>query len=337
MMGITIKDVAREAGVSHMTVSRVINNKVNISESTRVRVLTAIKKLNYKPNSVARSLVIKKTKLLGMIVPDINNPFFSAMIRGTEKLARENDYNIILGDTEGFVENEKSYMDLMVERMVDGVVLAAPRMEDSKLFESNKMVPLVVVDRHFENNGITHVWADNIDGARQAMEYLIDLGHRRIGFITGPQNVQVSLMREEGYRRSLKKYDIPHDPELVFRGDYLFESGYKSFDHFFRLSSPPSAIFSSNDIMALGFLKRAKEKNVSIPRDVSIVGFDNIELSSLISPPLTTVHHPIVEMGSTGVRLLLNRILQNRDEVGEIRLKNELVVRDSVLPAEFRN
>ena len=218
----------------------------------------------------------------------------------------------------------------MVERMVDGVVLAAPRMEDSRLVQSNEMAPLVVVDRHFENSGITHVWADNIDGACQAMEYLIHLGHRRIGFISGPQNVQVSSMREEGYRRSLKKYSIPYDSKLVYRGDFLFESGYRSFEHFFRFSSPPSAIFSSNDIMALGFLKRAKEENVNIPRDVSIVGFDDIELSSLISPPLTTVHHPIVEMGSTGVRLLLSRILQNRDEVGEIRLKNELVVRDSV-------
>jgi DNA-binding LacI/PurR family transcriptional regulator len=162
------------------------------------------------------------------------------------------------------------------------------------------------------------------------MEYLIDHGHRRIGFISGPQNVQVSLMREQGYKKSLTKHGIPIDPELVVHGDYLFQSGYRSFDHFFRLATPPSAIFSSNDIMALGFLKRAREKNFDIPRDVSIVGFDNIELSSLISPPLTTVHHPIVEMGNTGVQLLLSRISKNRDEVGEIRLKNELVVRDSV-------
>jgi DNA-binding LacI/PurR family transcriptional regulator len=329
-MGFTLKDVAREAGVSHMTVSRVINEKGNIAESTRARVLTAIEKLNYKPNSVARSLVMKKTKLIGMIVPDINNPFFSAMVRGTEKLAHENNYNIILGDTEGSVQNEKSYMDLMVERMVDGVVLAAPRTEDAKLLEYNRMVPLVIVDRHFKHNAITHVWADDVDGACQAMEYLVSLGHRRIGFIAGPQNVQVSLMREEGYKRSLTTHGIPQDPNLVVHGDYLFESGYKSFDQFFRLSSPPSAIFSSNDIMALGFLKQAKEKNIRVPQDISIVGFDNIELSSLISPPLTTVHHPIVEMGNKGVQLLLSRISKNRDGVGEIRLKNELVVRDSV-------
>jgi len=328
-MRITIKDVAREAGVSHMTVSRVINKKTNISEKTRFRVLEAIRKLGYKPNTIARSLVMKKTRLIGMIVPDINNPFFSAMVRGTEKVTHENDYNTILGDTEGSVRNEASYLDLMVQRMVDGVVLAAPRMDDAQLIQYRELIPLVVIDRHIENTGITHVWANNVEGARRGMEHLIGLGHRRIGFISGPVNVQVSLMREEGYRKALETRGISFDPDLVIRGDFLFEGGYKSLDKFLGLSSPPTGVFCSNDIMALGLLKRAKERGVNVPGDLSIVGFDNIELSSLISPPLTTVHHPIIEMGKTGVRLLLNRIVQDTNEVDEVRMKNDLIVRES--------
>ena len=217
----------------------------------------------------------------------------------------------------------------MVRRLVDGVVLAAPRMEDSRLVKYNDMIPLVVIDRHIERTCITHVWANNVDGAIRAMEHLISLGHTRIGFITGPQNVQVSLMREDGYKISLERHGIPLDQDLVIRGDYLFKSGYRSLDVFSSLSSPPTAVFCSNDIMALGLLKRAKEKKIGVPEDLSIVGFDNIELASLISPPLTTIHHPIVEMGKTALRLLLNRIQKNVNEVGEIRLKNDLIVRES--------
>ena len=328
-MRITIKDVAREAGVSHMTVSRVINKKTNISEKTRFRVLEAIRKLGYKPNTIARSLVMKETRLIGMIVPDIDNPFFSAMVRGTEKLTCDNEYNTILGDTGGLVKNEERYLDLMVQRMVDGVVLAAPRMDESLLERYREMIPIVVLDRHMENTGITHVWANNVEGVQLGMDHLIELGHRRIGFITGPQNVQVSLMREEGYRKSLQNHGIPFNSEIVLQGDYLFDSGYRSLDKFFSLPYPPTGIFCSNDIMALGLLKRAKEKNIRIPEDLSVVGFDNIGLASLISPPLTTVHHPIIEMGKTGITLLLNRIMNNLNEVDEVRMKNDLVVRES--------
>jgi DNA-binding LacI/PurR family transcriptional regulator len=322
-------DVAREAGVSHMTVSRVINKKNGINKTTRARVLEAIERLAYKPNSVARSLVIKKTRLLGIIVPDIDNPFFSGMVKGTERIAHENDYNIILCDTEGLVENEKKYMDLMVERMVDGVILAAPRMDDEELVTYNQMIPIVVLDRHFPSGGITHIWADNIEGASQAMEYLIRLGHERIGFITGPEIVQVSLMRKEGYKRSLLKHGIHFDPHLVAHGDFLFESGYKNLDYFFRVRPHPTAIFSSNDIMALGLLKRAKETGIHIPNDVSIIGFDDITLSSLISPPLTTVHHPVVEMGKRAVHQLLHKISNSGEHEDEVQLLNHLVVRKS--------
>ncbi len=328
-MRATIKDVAREAGVSHMTVSRVINNKNSILETTREKVLKAIEKLNYKPNYLARSLVIKKTGLIGILVPDIDNPFFSALVKSAEKIAQKNGSNLMLGDTGGEVDTEKKYMEIMLERMVDGIILVTPRMEDSTILRYSNLIPIVVVDRRLGQYDIPQVWADNRRGAILAMEYLLGLGHRRIGFISGPSGVQGSASREDGYRKTLANHNIHFDPDLVVRGDFLFESGYRSFEHFLRIKQPPTAVFSSNDIMAYGLIKRAMERGVNIPRDLSIVGFDNISLSALINPPLTTVDHPVAEMGRGAMELLFCEMRIDKDYKRCIALENTLVIRRS--------
>jgi len=330
-MRTTLKDVAREAGVSHMTVSRVINNKEGILQATRERVLKAVKKLDYRPNSVARSLVSMKTKLIGILVPDIDNPFFSCMVKSTEHIANERDYTLMLGDTGGEIGNEKQYLDIMLGRMVEGVILVTPRMPDTDISSYGNRIPLVVVDRKLNDTAITHLYADNRKGAALAVEYLIMLGHRRIGFISGPGGVQDSIHRENGYRDALARHGIQYDTRLVVRGNFLLNSGYRSFDYFLDLQEPPTAVFSSNDIMAFGLIKRARERGVSIPRDLSIVGFDNISVSALIEPPLTTVDHPVIEMGTRAIELLLREIASEANDERCVRLENTLVVRDSAV------
>jgi LacI family repressor for deo operon, udp, cdd, tsx, nupC, and nupG len=237
----------------------------------------------------------------------------------------------MLGDTGGIVDTEKKYMDIMLERMVDGIILVTPRMEDSAVLRYSKLIPLVVVDRRVRQYDVPQVWADNRKGAILAMEYLFGLGHRRIGFISGPVGVQGSVRREDGYRKTLVNHDIHFDPDLVARGDFLFESGYRSFEHFLRLKQPPTAVFSSNDIMAYGLIKRAMEEGIDIPRDLSIVGFDNISLSALINPPLTTVDHPVAEMGRGSMELLFCEMRLDKDYKKCIALENALVIRRSAV------
>lgn len=328
-MKATIKDVAKEAGVSVMTVSRVINRREYIAPVTKEKVLRVVKKLNYMPNKVARSLVVKKTNFIGLLVPDIANPFFGDLVKGAEGIARKRGYGLILGDTEGKVENEKEYIEALHGSICDGIILVAPRIDDSLILELNEIIPIVLVDRSIDSDRILQVWIDNVDGAFQAVEHLIKLGHRRIGFLTGPQDVQNSFRREEGYRRALKKHQIPFDRDLVVIGDFYLETGQKKLDTFFSIKPRPTAIFASNDLMALGLMQRAKERGLKIPNDLSIVGFDDIFLASMTDPPLTTVCHPTVEMGIKAIGRFLDRLDDIEDSPLNTNLANYLIIRES--------
>ncbi len=325
----TIRDVAKKSNVSLMTVSRVVNQKGNISKATAAKVLKAIRELNYRPNITARSLAAKKSDFIAIIVPDISNPFFSEMMKGAEDFARENGYNIFLGDTEGKVELEKEYIDAAINRMADGIVLVAPRLENNLICEINDNIPLVIVDRSINKNDIPQVYIDNLKGAMSAVEHLINLNHKNIAFLSGPKDVQDSLQREKGYIMALKKHNIPVNPKLMLIGDFSFEGGRDAFEKFFSNYPKPTAIFASNDIMAFGLIQRAHEMNVKVPKDVSIVGFDDILLSSLINPPLTTIRHPMLKMGIKAVELLVNKLNNKLDTKISFILENTLIVRKS--------
>lgn len=325
----TIRDVAKKANVSLMTVSRVVNKKGNTSKATTIKVLKAIKELNYRPNITARSLAAKKSNFITIIVPDISNPFFSEMVKGAEDFARENGYNIFLGDTEGKVKLEKEYIDAAINRMTDGIILVAPRLEDNLICKINDNTPLVIVDRFINRNDILQVYIDNLKGVMSAVEYLINLNHEHIAFLSGPKDVLDSLQREKGYIMALKKHNIPINPKLMLTGDFKFESGRYAFEKFFSNYPKPTAIFASNDIMAFGLIQRAHEMNVKVPEDVSIVGFDDISLSSLVNPPLTTVRHPMLEMGIKAVELLINKLDDRLDVKINFNLENTLIVRKS--------
>jgi len=325
----TIRDVAKKSNVSLMTVSRVVNKKGNVSKATAAKVLKAIRELNYKPNITARSLAAKKSDFIAIIVPDISNPFFSEMMKGAEDFARENGYNIFLGDTEGKVELEKEYIDAAINRMADGIVLVAPRLENNLICEINDNIPLVIVDRSINKNDIPQIYIDNLRGAMSAVEHLINLNHKNIAFLSGPKDVQDSLQREKGYIMALKKHNIPVNPKLMLISDFSFEGGRDAFEKFFSNYPKPTAIFASNDIMAFGLIQRAHEMNVKVPKDVSIVGFDDILLSSLINPPLTTVRHPMLKMGIKAVELLVNKLNNKLDTKISFILENTLIVRKS--------
>ncbi|MGC9311626.1 MAG: LacI family DNA-binding transcriptional regulator [Sediminispirochaetaceae bacterium] len=331
-MTVTMKDVAKAAGVSVMTVSRVINNKEYIAAETREKVEAALKKLNYKPNINARTLVTKKTDFLGLIVPDIANPFFSDLVKAAENIARNRGYSVILGDSGGDPAVEEEYIEAFRGRMCDAIILIAPRVEDEVIRELNHTIPLVLVDRQIPDDDIIQVTVDNKYGALSAVEHLIGLGHRRIGFIMGPKNVPNAYLRREGYIEALRRHDIPVDEELIVQGDFNRETGARAFEVFNGLSDRPTAVFGSNDLMAFGFIQKAKEARYSIPRDFSVVGFDDIFLCALMEPPMTTVRYPIVEMGVVAIQDILNSLESKETARLKSKLKHTLIVRQSTAP-----
>jgi len=331
-MRTTLKDVAREADVSVMTVSRVIHKKEYIASETREKVEAALKRLKYNPNMNARTLVTKKADFLGLIVPDISNPFFGDLVKAGEGLARKRGYSVILGDSGGDPEVEKSYINAFRSRMCDAIILIAPRVDDMLIRELNKMVPLVLVDRQMPDTDIIQVSLENKDGAFSAVEHLIGLGHKKIAFIKGPENVPNTHRREAGYTEALEKSGIPYDPLYTFQGDFTRETGVLAFDAFATLPEMPSAVFGSNDLMAFGFIQRAREKGYSIPEDFSVVGFDDIYLSALIDPPLTTVKYPIVEMGIEAIRKLFDSLESKASFTMNEQLRHKLIIRKSTKP-----
>jgi len=330
----TILDVAEHAGVSPTTVSHVINDTRYVSKETRARVLEAIDALNYRPNILARSLRRRKTHTLGILIPDNANPFFAEMARGIEDTVFDEGYTVLLGNSDGDPEKELRYLDLFINKQVDGVVLVAAAMKSEKSVEvlSAPSVAAVIVDREIESERMDMVLADNLGGGYVATQHLLDLGHRRIGCITGPSQVTPSAQRVTGYHQALEEAGVPVDPALVVPGDFRNVSGFRAAKALLSLPHPPTAIFACNDMMALGVLGAANEKGLQIPRDLSLVGFDDILLDKLVVPRLTTICQPAYEMGSRAADLLLERLKTPERPVQHLVLETYLVQRDSTAP-----
>ena len=213
--------------------------------------------------------------------------------------------------------------------MCEAIILVAPRVEDSVLQELNSKIPLILVDRKIDDEEIIQVYLDNAAGAYSAVKHLLDLGHRRIGFVMGPENVPNSHRRKAGYIDALKEYGLEFDPELEFQGEFKVETGKEAFEKFVTMKDPPTAVFNSNDLMAFGFVIAARDAGYSIPEDFSVVGFDDIFLSSLMEPALTTVRYPFVEMGTQAINMLLDSFDTNRKVTMNENLKHELIIRKS--------
>lgn len=327
-MSSTIRDVARLAGVGQATVSRVLNGNPARPE-TRERVLKAAAELGFVPNQLARGLVARSTRTIGLVIPDITNPFFPAVTRGVEDGASSGGYSVFLCNT----DNDPAMEDLDVRRLcehrVDGIIFVGTT-DRRDLLESllTQGIPVVLTDRPVEDLDADSVLVDNTAGARAACRHLIGLGHRRIGLVAGTSRTRTGQDRVAGYQDALREAGIPIDPSLIEQGNYTMESGRRAAQILFGRFPRPTAIFAANDVMAIGVMQAAEEAGLTVPDDLSVVGFDDIEFASMVRPALTTVRQPAYEMGRVAMTMLHERICGEGAAAGRQHVfQPELVVR----------
>jgi LacI family transcriptional regulator len=331
-LSITIKDVAKRAGVNASTVSRVINNdsKLSIREETKQRILDSIRELGYHPNSIARNLRLNTSDAIGMLIPDITNPLFPEVIKGVESLASEKDLSLILCHTEDSHEKELKMIRFLINRRVDGLLLASVHMRADTIDEVEKSgIPYVLVNRGNRKDAGAYVVADNTAGAKMAVHHLISLGHTRIAHIAGFLYTDTGIERVEGYRKELNLADIPFNSDYMIEAGYTEPEGYKAMNKLLLLPDRPTAVFAANDLLAMGAILAINKKGLKVPEDVSIVGFDGIWLVERITPALTTVKIPLNEMGYLAMNMLFHKMKGLPVEQERIVLQPSLVVRSS--------
>ena len=326
----TINDVARLAQVSTATVSRVINSPDKVRSGTRDKVFRAMEMCNYKYNALARGFATKKTDTIGMIIPNINNPVFAESTRGIQDYAGEKNIQVILGNSYYRKDLEASLVKTFVEKQVDGLILT-PANPKGELVTTlvNDNFPVVLLYSTIKRGPVSAVGIDNYKGGYAACRHLVDLGHRRIGMMAGKFSISDrSFHRWHGYKKCLSDNGIPYDPALLVQTEYSLEGGRHSLGRFMAVDRPPTAVFCSNDYLALGAMKEAREIGLSIPGDLSVIGFDDIQIASYVSPALTTVRQPAYEMGKIGARVLFERIRQAGQPVQRM-LDFQVVARES--------
>lgn len=329
----TIKEVAKQANVSITTVSRVINNVEGCTnEETRNRILRVIEELDYKPNALARSLVTKKTKTIGLILPDISNPFFPGIAKGVEDRASKYDYNVILCNSYDSLKKEDYYINVLREKYVDGIILSSSKLNKDDENNYSKDIPMVFIDRRPDVNITNGVFINNFSGAYTAVKHLIDLGHRNIGCLIGPKNINTSIERLDGYKKALEESGIPINEDFIRFEEYSIEGGYSAAREILK-DKKITAIFANNDLMAIGVYRAAKEMGYKIPRDISVVGFDDIDTAKVVEPPLTTVKQPTKVLGESSVEMLMEAI-NGKVEEKIIYLDTELIIRESTSKAQ---
>ncbi|HXM99561.1 MAG TPA: LacI family DNA-binding transcriptional regulator [Candidatus Dormibacteraeota bacterium] len=326
----SIYDVARESRVSVFTVSAVVNNKSHVGNKLRERVEAAIRKLNYRPNLLARSLAKQKTHTIGMVVPDIANPFFPMVVRGAEDAAQKRGYNLLLCNSDDNQAKEESSIELLLSKRVDGILLtkATCGISPSLLQMIREMkIPIVMVMRTFPKISKDAVITDDYQGAYEAVCHLARAGRKRIALIGGPMKVSNGKARWKGFRDALKAHGLTYDPTLVIEGDYRTESGYRA-GHLL-LSRRPDGVYVANYLMTVGFLKAAEEIGLHCPEDFGLVSFDDYPWLGIFRPRLTTVELPKYQLGFEAGELLLDRIAGKNGPAVLRKLLPELRVRES--------
>lgn len=330
----TIKDVARHAGVSTMTVSRVINNSGYISSEARERVAQAITKLDYLPNALARSLRFKQTKTIGLVLADIANPFFTTLARGVEDAAGAHGFSVLFCNTDESESVEAAYLSTLLQKQVDGVLLV-PASDESRTIPQlrERGVAVVTLDRRVADPAVDTVRGDSEGGACALVTHLIELGHSRIAVITGNQSVSTAADRVAGYRRALDAAGIALDPDLICGDDFSPEGGYRATRALLELRPRPSAIFGGNNFIAFGAFRALREAGLRVPEDCSLVTFDDLPESWLMTPFLTTVNQPAYMIGRQAAELLFERLNGYDDpEARVIVLPGQLIIRRSSGP-----
>ncbi|RSK26401.1 LacI family transcriptional regulator [Bacillus sp. HMF5848] len=340
-MAVTIKDVARVANVSPSTVSRVIANNPRISEKTKVRVREAMRELGYHPNMIARSLANQSTQAIGVVMPNsadkvLQNPFFPEVLRGISKSAHDNDYALYFTTGESEKEIADGVLKMVQGKRVDGIVLLYSRMDDAVLnflFEEN--FPFVMIGKPYKGaETISYVDNDNYGAAMEVTDYLLSLGHTRIGFIGGSPNFVVTIERMLGYKKALHEAGIEYVDDYVIHGEFLEEGGQEAMKELLALPEPPTALLVADDLMAIGVLNLLDKIDKTIPNDISLVGFNNILLSQISRPPLTSVDIQIYQLGYQAGKSLIEEIETPSEVAKRVIVPHKLVKRQSCTPIE---
>ncbi|GGI43772.1 LacI family transcriptional regulator [Paenibacillus marchantiophytorum] len=332
---ITIYDIAAKAGVSAMTVSRVINNTGRISEATRKRVRKVMEDLHYIPNSMARSLVLQKTNILSLLITDITNPFYTTLARGAEDAALRAGYRLLFANSDEDYTKEKGYVDMILSTRVDGVLFAPTgdqSLENLQQLQKHQ-IPFVVLDREIPGIEADLVLGDSKEGARKLVDHLIALGHRRIALINGSPDVSTARLRYTGYREAHLLSGIPIEDSLVVHLNYRDFHDESALDALLSHENPPTAIFAANNMLAVGIIQSLRQRGLQVPGDLSVVCFDDFGPAGAINPFLTVASQPAYQFGLLGMQLLIDRIEGDpSQELRKMILPSELLIRTSTQP-----
>ena len=329
-MPTTIRDVAALAGVSAATVSRVMNGKTDVAADLRQRVLAAVTELGYRRNGPARSLRTRAAMVLGIIISDVTNPFFTAVVRGAEDQAQLAGYSVVLANADEDVAKEARYLEVAADEQMAGVLLspASPRRTSIDVL-AERGIPVVTIDRRLTAAAVDSVTVDNHLAARKAAQHLVDQGCRRVGIVAGPVQTTTGASRLAGYRAALRAAGRTVDASLVAYADFRTEGGYVATRTLLRQRQPPDGLLFSNNLMTVGGLRAIAEAGLAIPGDIAIVGFDDAIWTTALRPPLTVVAQPTYEIGQTAAQLLLRRIEGEKFPPRRVVLRAELIVRAS--------
>ena len=326
----TMKDVALKAKVSTATVSRALMNPDKVSQATRNRVEKAAREVGYLPQPMGRNVKRNESRTILVIVPDICDPFFSEIIRGIEVTAANHGYLVLIGDCAHQNQQEKTFIDLIITKQIDGMLLLGSRLPfDASIEEQRNLPPMVMANEFAPELELPTVHIDNLTAAFDAVNDLYEQGHKRIGCIAGPEEMPLCHYRLQGYVQALRRCGIMVDPQYIARGDFTFEAGSKAMQQLLDLPQPPTAVFCHSDVMALGALSQAKRQGLKVPEDLSIIGFDNIDLTQFCDPPLTTIAQPRYEIGREAMLLLLDQMQGQHVGSGSRLMDCELIIRGS--------
>ncbi|MFC0309947.1 substrate-binding domain-containing protein [Gallibacterium trehalosifermentans] len=326
----TMKDIARIAKVSTSTVSHVINNSRYVSDEMREKIMKVVQELNYTPSAVARSLKVKETKTLGMLVTATSNPFFAEVVSGVEQYCNQHQYNLIISSTDGDEARLLQNIQTLIQKQVDGLLLMYSDARHSLVKQLNVQLPMVIMDWWPTALNADRIYEDSEAGAYLATKTLIEQGHQKIAIITGKLDKSLAHNRLIGYQKALQDANLTINPEWIIESHFDFEGGVEGMKKLLLAKDRPTAIFACSDTIAVGVYQVAWQQGLRIPEDISVIGYDNIMLAQYLTPPLTTIHQPKAELGKLAVETLLQRIKSPQQAYQTLMLEPQLVMRQSV-------
>lgn len=335
----TIKDVAEKAGVSIATVSRVINNSQQVSEQVREKVLQVIEEMGFRPNPVARSLVMKKSRLIGVVVPDMTSFFFGEIMNGIEEIIRTHQYDILVCNTRGNHELEVRYLDLFQTKQVEGIIFMSWKLENDVVDHIRRMdTPVVMINRNTSRLTVPSVSIDNYKAAYEMTHYLLEKGHEKIALIRNSIDVDAfGLEQYKGYKQALKEHGLEVNKNYVRYADFSVENSYKIVKALIEEKDMPTAIFATSDSMAIGAINALKDRGYNVPTDVSVVGFHDTRLASIYRPKLTVIHQPLFNIGTVAVKMIIDRIKGQKSGENIVILPHTLIERESCIQFSKEN